>query len=271
MLSHVLAKMKPFLLLFLLGYTHAFVPTSSIVPTTISASPTVSSTALQLGDYTDAAKALFGNIIGPASMLTGGMVPFWLFSPPLPQAKEKWKKRVRCVYDTFCVISILNELLAIMYATVASNSLTRVAAKPAASVFDLIQRDYELSWVATNVHFMLGLFGFGGMVMTTVLLRYPAKLNTSLCGVAFSALLGMASIANVGVVEGDGQGKRLGSNIFSLGLRYVFLSMKSVAEKKTVIGLLSFALFLYFGFQTVRSFWNPDIGKEYELTETTSE
>ncbi|KAL3939291.1 MAG: hypothetical protein SGARI_001421 [Bacillariaceae sp.] len=97
---------------------------------------------------------------------------------------------------------------------------------------------------------MLGLAGFCVMVMTTVLLRYPAKLNTSLCGVAFSALLGMASIANVGVVEGDGQGQRLGSNVFSLGLRYIVLSMKSVTEKKTALGFLSFALFLYFGFQT---------------------
>ena len=257
-------------LLFLLGTTRAFMPTSH-VGLTISPTKCVQSTALFLGAYTDAAKALFSNIIGPASMLTGGMVPFWLFSPPLPQAKEKWKKRVRCVYDTFCVVSILNELLAIMYATVASNSLTRVAAKPASSVFDLIQRDYELSWVATNVHFMLGLFGFGGMVMTTVLLRYPAKLNSSLCGLAFSALLGMASIANVGVVEGDEQGQRLGSNIFSLGLRYIFLSMKSVAENRTVTGFLSFALFLFFGIQTIRSFLSPDIGKEYELKEAAKE
>ena len=213
--------------------------------------------AALLGDYTDAAKALFGNLIGPASMLTGGLVPFWLFSPPLPEAKEKWKQKVRYLYNTLCVWSVLNELLAIMYATVASNSLTRVRAAPAASVFALIERDYELAWIGTNVHFLLGLLGFGGMVMTTVLLRYPPRLNSALCGMALAACLGMTSIANVGVHEGDGHGRRLGDNMFSLGIRYIGLSLKSFMEKKTLLGIASFVMLLFYGYQTVQAIWHP--------------
>eukprot|EP00545_Synedropsis_sp_CCMP1620_P010925 CAMPEP_0119024514 /NCGR_PEP_ID=MMETSP1176-20130426/32027_1 /TAXON_ID=265551 /ORGANISM="Synedropsis recta cf, Strain CCMP1620" /LENGTH=50 /DNA_ID=CAMNT_0006979835 /DNA_START=1 /DNA_END=150 /DNA_ORIENTATION=+ len=30
----------------------------------------------------------------------------------------------------------------------------------ASSVWDLIQRDFELAWVATNAHFVLGMLGF---------------------------------------------------------------------------------------------------------------
>lgn len=50
-------------------------------------------------DYSDAAKALFGNIIGPASMLTGGLVPLGFLAEPLPYDKDgksgKWVKKAR--------------------------------------------------------------------------------------------------------------------------------------------------------------------------------
>ena len=82
-----------------------------------------------------------------------------------------------------------HELLAIMYATVATNKLTEVASAPAASVFALIKRDYELPWVATNVHFMLGLFGFCSMVMLRALCIFPGTRNSSAAGLAFSALV----------------------------------------------------------------------------------
>ena len=208
-------------------------------------------------DYTQAAKVLFSNIIGPAALLTGGLVPFGFLSAPLSTQNQPGKRRARAVFQTLAVTSVLNEVLAIIYATVASNSLTRVTHQPATSVFALVQRDYELAWVATNVHFFLGLFGFGGMVMTFALCSYPKSLASSTCGLAASALLGMASIVNVGVVQGDGQGRRLGDNILSLAIRYMVLSFRSFVKQKTVLGMLSFGMFVVFGYQTLRNILYP--------------
>ena len=212
-------------------------------------------------DYSEAARLLFGNIIGPASMLTGGLVPLGFLAEPLPVDKDgtnKWKKKARCLYQVLAVVSLLNELVAIMYATVATNKLTEVATAPAVSVFALIKRDYELQWIATNVHFLLGLLGFCSMIMLRALCIYPNFINTSSAGLALSALVGMVSILNVGIAEGDGQGHRLGGNAFWLVARYSTLLVKSFVEKRTVMGMMSFAMFLFFGAKTVRQLLNPE-------------
>jgi len=218
-------------------------------------------------DYSEAAKALFGNIVGPASMLTGGLVPLGFLAEPLPvdadnEKARAWKKKARCLYMALAVASLVNELVAIMYATVACNKLTEVASRPAVSVFALIKRDYELSWIATNVHFMLGLFGFCAMITLRALCIYPKLLNTSTAGLAFSAFLGMVSIVNVGVSEGDGRGHALGGNVVSLGIRYLTLLLKAFYEKKTVMGMVSFGLFCYSAVRTIQNLMNPESRKD---------
>ena len=213
-------------------------------------------------DYSEAARLLFGNIIGPASMLTGGLVPLGFLADPLPVDEgkngKKWKKKARCLYQVLAVVSLLNELIAIMYATVATNKLTEVPTAPAVSVFALIKRDYELQWIATNVHFLLGLLGFCSMIMLRALCIYPQFINTSSAGLALSALVGMVSILNVGIAEGDGQGHRLGGNAFWLVARYTTLLVKSFVEKRTVMGMVSFAMFLFFGAKAVRQLLSPE-------------
>ena len=91
-------------------------------------------------DYSEAARVLFSNMIGPASMLTGGLVPLGFLADPLPvendnnKKTQKWKKKARCLYQALAVTSLLNNLVAIMYATVATNKLTEVPSAPAMSV-----------------------------------------------------------------------------------------------------------------------------------------
>ena len=164
------------------------------------------------------------------------------------------------------VASLINELVAIMYATVATNKLTEVPVEPAKSVFALIKRDYELQWIATNVHFMLGLLGFCGMIALRALCIYPGSLNINAAGLALSALVGMISIMNVGIAEGDGKGHTylanekflfFGGNIISLSIRYIALLIKTFARKKTVMGMISFALFSFFFVRSIQNLTLP--------------
>ena len=208
-------------------------------------------------DYSDAARVLFGNIISPAAMLTGGLVPLGFLAEP-PPGDKPWQKKIRCIYFLLSVLSLANELMAIMYATVASNKLTETVTAPAESVFALIKRDYELPWVATNVHFMFGLIGFIAMIMVRALTIYPKSLNSAAAGLAGAAALAMCSVLNVGVSEGDGHGDALGGNMLSLVARYVVLLVKQLRAKKGIIATASIVLAFVSSVRAVRNLLAPE-------------
>jgi len=140
------------------------------------------------------------------------------------------------------VLSLSSELTAVVYATVASNKLTEIVAAPAASAFALIQRDYELSWIATNVHFLFGLFGFVSMIGLRALTIFPCKLNRAAAGFAFSALFGMCSVVNLGVSAGDGTGRVHGSSIVTLIFRYCVLLAKQLKKTGGIMAMAAIAL-----------------------------
>lgn len=188
-----------------------------------------------------AARTLFANIIGPSAMLAGGLVPLGFLAGPIPDHTPALQK-LRRVYYVLSIASLSNELLAITYATVASNKLTEVAAAPAASVFALIKRDYELQWVGCNVHFLGGLLGFVGMVLIRAYALFPAALNRSAAGIGGAALLAMVSVVNAGVAQGDGRGGAFGGNVVSLGMRYLWLLVRNVWQTKGVVALAALLL-----------------------------
>ena len=245
---------------------HAYVPnrliaTRSFSPrqviTTHPSSPLVrrakDTTALKaVADYSGAARALFGNIISPAALLAGGLVPLGFLAQPLPGNKTR-DKRLRSIYWLLAVLSLANELTAIVYATVASNKLTEIAAAPASSVFALIQRDYELSWIATNVHFLFGLFGFLSMIGLRAFTNFPCSLNRAAAGIVFSALLGMCSVVNRGVSAGDGTGHVYGSSIVTLVFRYFLLLAKQVRKQGGIMAMAAIALGLVSTAMAVRA------------------
>lgn len=216
--------------------------------------------ALNAGsDYSDAAQALFGNMIGPASMLAGGLVPISFLAPPLPD-DTRLKKKIKCLYSIISVLSLSSELLCIIYATIASNKLveTAAAAMPAKSVFELIQRDYELSWIATNVHFIAGLFGFLSLVCIRAYTIFPKRLNVAAAGAAFSSLLGMCSVVNYGISRGDGAGHTYGRSVISLNVRYGSLLIKQLREKGGVLTVLAIGLGLVSAVLGVRALLSPE-------------
>jgi len=192
-------------------------------------------------DYRGEAQGLFGNLIGPATFLAGSLVPLGFLAPPLP-GRKTCHKRIRYAYSLLAVFSLCNEASAIVYATVASNKLTEIASAPAASVFDLIKRDYELSWIATNVHFLFGLFGFLSMIGVRALMCFPAQLNKATAGIAVSALLGMCSVVNRGVVAGDGSGHMYGNSILTLVTRYIVLLVNQVQKSGGILAMASISL-----------------------------
>lgn len=192
-------------------------------------------------DYSDAARVLFGNVISPAAMLAGGLVPLSWLAPPLPD-KTKLQKKLKCLYSIISVLSLASELMCIIYATVASNKLVETVAVPAKSVFELIQRDYELSWIATNVHFTFGLMGFLSLVGLRAFTLFPAKLNKAAAGAAGASLLAMISVVNKGVSRGDGRGNVFASSIVSLNLRYGVLLVKQIKQSGGVLAVAAIVM-----------------------------
>jgi hypothetical protein len=114
-------------------------------------------------DYAPAAAALFNNMKTPASILSAGMVSLGFLAPfRLSDSMKRSPKLLRRVellkraYILVTLVSFCSELLAVMWATVAVNQLTETVVLPATSVWTLLQRDFDLSWSATNSHFVLG-------------------------------------------------------------------------------------------------------------------
>ena len=70
------------------------------------------------------------------------------------------------------VLSLLSELLAVMYSSIAINKLVEVPSPPTAGVSDLISQKYELAWLGTNFHFLLGMMGFGLLVGNRVYIAF---------------------------------------------------------------------------------------------------
>ena len=208
-------------------------------------------------DYSGAARVLFSNLIGPAAMLSGAIVPLGFLGPPMPRDKP-WKKKMDGIFNILTVISLANELMAIMYASTASNLLVRIQSEPAVSVFALVRRDYELPWVASNVHFMLGLAGFVGMVTSRALSFFPSTLNLAAAGFGGSALLGMFSIANFSVNLGDGRGNALGNNLVALILRYMILLAAHFKKHNSFVGALACVLAAASTMLTIRNLLQPE-------------
>jgi len=190
-------------------------------------------------------------------MLAGGLVPLSFLAPPIPD-DTPLKKKLGCLYNIISVLSLSSELLCIIYATIASNKLVETAVLPAKSVFELIQRDYELSWIATNVHFMAGLMGFLAMVALRAYTLFPSRLNKAAAGTAGAFLLAMISVVNKGVSRGDGRGHVFASSIISLNLRYGVLLVKQLQQSGGILAMASIGLGLVSAVAAVRALLSPE-------------
>eukprot|EP00568_Trieres_chinensis_P019182 CAMPEP_0183324416 /NCGR_PEP_ID=MMETSP0160_2-20130417/76978_1 /TAXON_ID=2839 ORGANISM="Odontella Sinensis, Strain Grunow 1884" /NCGR_SAMPLE_ID=MMETSP0160_2 /ASSEMBLY_ACC=CAM_ASM_000250 /LENGTH=220 /DNA_ID=CAMNT_0025491991 /DNA_START=11 /DNA_END=673 /DNA_ORIENTATION=- len=179
----------------------------------------------------------------PASILAGAMIPLGFLAPlPKPEIDEKGEsphhRLLRKGHLFIAVMSLCSELTSVMWATVAVNQLTEVAHAPAESVWHLLQRDFNLEWVAVNAHFVLGMLGFMSMIgirgyLASVVAGFSQTGSASVCAAAASGLLLMVSIINRGVASGGGDGLRYGASILSLITTYVRLLVKRAISRDT--------------------------------------
>jgi hypothetical protein len=179
-----------------------------------------------------------GNMRTPAAILAGSLIGLAVSSPlpiktPDGKVENRFEKSLRLTYTVVGVMSMLSQLISIMWATVAVNQLIERDIAPAASVWALLKRDFDLEWVAVNAHFVMGMFGFCFLIGTRAFFQAGKGLiGQSVAGLAISGLLLMISIVNRGVAAGGGKGSGYGATVFSLIGHYVFL----LGKRATTLG-----------------------------------
>ena len=203
-----------------------------------------------LADYSSATASLFNNMRTPASIIAGAMVPVGLLSPLAIQPQEndgRVEIFLRKSYPFFAVVALCSQLLSVMWATVAVNQLTEAKHVLTTNVWQLIQQDFQIEWVATNAHFVLGMMGFMWVIGTRAyFVANGGRLGTSVAGLVFSCFLLLTSIGNRGVAAGGGAGLQYGTNISALFYTYGRLLIKRACAPKTFgpleLGAMAIAL-----------------------------
>ena len=218
-----------------------------IRPTTqldvVAADPT---TASVLADYAPAATSLFNNMKLPAAVVTAGMISlgFATSFPVLPEdtPSRQYSRKIRDRCDSLrrlhvvvALISVTSELIVVMWAAVQVNQLTERSYLPTASVWELIERDADLSWSAVNSHFVLGIIGFVTMLaLRAYVMLLAAEASSALMTAASTgtaaALCLMISIVNRGVEAGGGEGVGYGRTIVDLLVHYAVLLSRCATD-----------------------------------------
>uniref|UniRef100_A0A7S2ECV2 Transmembrane protein n=1 Tax=Ditylum brightwellii TaxID=49249 RepID=A0A7S2ECV2_9STRA len=199
-----------------------------------------------LSNYAPAAASLFNNMKLPAAVVTAGMISlgFATSFPELPKdANFSDEVRKRCeslrrLHIVVALISVTSELIVVLWAAVEVNQLTERPLQPAASVWDLIQRDCDLAWSAVNSHFVLGIIGFCAMLaIRAYVMLLAARASKNLTSAAMTgtaaALCLMISVVNRGVEAGGGDGVGYGGTILDLLQHYVYLLLTCATDLKS--------------------------------------
>lgn len=215
---------------------------------------------VELSQHSAEVVSLFNNMKLPATIIAGAIVPLGLLNPlPLrnPDGEKEGKITVamRQLYSIAAIISLTCELSSVMYATVAVNKLIETNVAPASSVWDLIQRDYNLPWAATNANFVLGMYSFMFMIGCRVYVQAgQGLLGRGLAGLAFSGLMLMVSVVNRGVASGSGDGLSYGGNVAHLIGNYFILLVRQATRKgqRGLLEIFSIAGLAYFSLDIVR-------------------
>lgn len=189
---------------------------------------------LRKHDVAEEVAELFDNMRVPAALVVGAIVPLVSFAGPRADPSDSpqivFAKQLHFIV---AITSLMNALLAVMYATVSFNTLSESHPAPAETVAEVLQRDYELAWLGCNVCFYLGLFG---LALTCAINGYIALgmriVLPTACLLGASMLL-MISIVN-GAVDQNGAlalswgfERWFGESILALCARYARLLLRT--------------------------------------------
>jgi len=197
-----------------------------------------------LAQYSGAVSSLFGNMITPASILGGAIIPI-AFASGLDYVgskdETKFAQFLRKVFPLVAVASLLSMLISVLWSSVTVNQLTENIPEKAASVWDLLQRDFALEWAGVNSHFVLGMLGYMWLIATKAFFMGG---GAPVFAIAMSGMLSMVSIINRGVARGGGSSvHRYGSSIVGLLQTYVTLLFKRSCENFGPVEVLAFGVF----------------------------
>mmetsp|Transcript_16048 Transcript_16048/g.19970 ORF Transcript_16048/g.19970 Transcript_16048/m.19970 type:complete len:262 (+) Transcript_16048:40-825(+) len=212
------------LVLSLCGMTNGF--GVQVATATASSTATVASTILR--DYSAPASALFNNMRTPAALIGGALVPLGILSAPRIEPNDtpitKFFKKANLLLS---IASLLSEVIAITYSTVAINKIAELDTVMSEGVAQFIGDYHLLPWLGTNVHFLLGLFGFGLLAISKPYFLYGRNAGNVVACWATAAMMFCVSIVNKGISMGhgtiDNTGARFSDNLFSLTIKYAHL------------------------------------------------
>lgn len=135
------------------------------------------------------------------------------------------------------------------------NQLTENEPALAASVWDLLCRDYALPWAAVNSHFVLGMLGFMWLIGSKAYFMSGQQL--SIFTLAMSAMIMMVSIVNRGIARGGGtEAHRYGKSIVGLLSSYHSMLFQRIRSTFGPLECIAVVLFLGSIVSYAKFVWN---------------
>jgi hypothetical protein len=157
--------------------------------------------------------------------------------------------------------SLASLLVAITCSSVSVNQLAEHKPDLAASVWELLQRDYALPWTAVNSHFVFGVLGFMWLVGSKAYFMTGPGGGPAVFGIALSGMTAMISIINRGVASGGGKvGQRFGASVFGLVQSYLGLLWKHTRNTSGPLEYVAVALFVGSVIGYTRHVWKQVLG-----------
>lgn len=212
-------------------------------------------------DHSQAAIGLFGNMRAPAALIGGSLVPLGIITAlPITSTDSKIDKLLKRGTMIIAVASLLSEILAVTYSSIAINKLAEIPSPLTAGVAELIEQNHELAWVGTNIHFLAGLMGFALIAGSKAYSIYGNPVGKVAIGWSVAAFLQALSVVNKGIAMGssnsiDGGGgvtSRFASNMFTLTLRYIVLIAKG-AKSGGICSIGAIAVACIASFHTIKA------------------
>jgi len=188
--------------------------------------------AAALANYSKDAIDLFNNMRAPAALISGGLVPLGiLINQPIDETTDNCRTKIlKKAGAVVGAASLLSEIIAVTYASIAINKLVELPSPDTASVADLISKHHELAWLGTNIHFLLGTMGFGLLVGIRVYTVMGNKSGGNLvAGLSLAFFLQSLAIVNRGISRQIGGVKtRFASNFGVLLFNYLRVVVQNI-------------------------------------------
>mmetsp|Transcript_18416 Transcript_18416/g.37074 ORF Transcript_18416/g.37074 Transcript_18416/m.37074 type:complete len:244 (-) Transcript_18416:41-772(-) len=170
------------------------------------------------------------NMRTPAALIGGSIVPLGILSAPIVESNDNSRAiLLKKTNMLLAIASLLNEVIAITYSSVAVNKIAELTFPPTEGVAQYIEQYHQLAWVGTNVHFLFGLFGFACLTISKPYLLYGKNIGDAAACWIVAAMAMCIAIVNRGISMGYGSARgedlslKFADNLFGLVVTYVQL------------------------------------------------